>query len=147
MLAAPFLPRFDVVSIDITYEGALRTRAVHGPSGTTLITDPPVDNQGKGESFSPSDLVATGLGTCMLTIMGILAERQGWDLRGARAKVKKHMVATPERRIGKLEVEIHVPGHFDEKQRTMLEKAGMSCPVHRSLHPEIEIPVRFVWGG
>lgn len=134
-----------VVSIDIAYEGGLRTRATHGPSGTTLITDPPVDNQGKGESFSPSDLVATGLGTCMLTIMGICAERNGWDLRGARAKVVKHMIAGAERRIGKIEVEIHVPGAFDAKQRTMLEKAGLSCPVHKSLHPDVEIPVRFVW--
>lgn len=83
----------------------------------------------------------------MLSIMSILAERQGWDLSGTTATVKKHMIANPERRIGKLEVEIRVPGHFDEKQRTMLEKAALSCPVHRSLHPAVEIPVHFAFGS
>lgn len=135
-----------MVQIDIAYEGSLRMRATHGPSGTTLITDPPVDNHGKGESFSPTDLVATALGTCMLSLMSIVAERHSWDLSGTRAAVKKHMVSTPERRIGKLEVEIFVPHVLDEKQRSMLEKAALACPVHRSLHPAIEIPVQFHWG-
>lgn len=136
-----------MVSIDVTYEGELRCRAQHGPSDTTLRTDAPVDNHGRGESFSPTDLVATALGACMLTIMGIAAERHGLALEGARVRVEKHMVSEPRRRIGKLEVVIEVPGEVSEKDRTRLERAALTCPVHASLHPEVEIPVRFLWGA
>lgn len=134
-----------MVEIRIQYEGGLRCSAVHGPSGARLSTDAPVDNHGKGESFSPTDLLATGLGVCMLTIMGIVAERQGWDFSRAGVTVEKSMVSDPIRRIGKLAVRIRVRGSFDAEARAVLEKAALTCPVHESLHPSIEIPVVFEW--
>ena len=133
------------VEVHTVYEGSLRCRATHGPSGTALITDPPVDNQGKGESFSPTDLVATALGTCMATIMGIYAERHAIDLRGMSVKVRKEMISAPVRRIGKLTVEIRVPIKKEHPHREALERAALSCPVHQSLHPDIELPVEFIW--
>ncbi len=133
------------VQIEMTYDGQLRTTAKHGPSGNTLITDAPVDNHGRGESFSPTDLVATALGTCMATVMGILAERHAIDLRGMRVTVKKEMVQTPVRRIGRLTTEIHVPLPADHPHREMLERSVHSCPVHASLHPGVEKPVTFHW--
>ena len=135
-----------MVTIHVLYQGDLRTQSTHGPSKTTLITDAPVDNQGKGASFSPTDLVATALGTCMLTTMGIVAKRHGWVLDGATCTVEKHMVADPERRIGKLTVTIRMP-EFGEKERTILERTAFTCPVHKSLHPKVEIPVTFHWGA
>jgi putative redox protein len=134
-----------MVTIQSVYLGDLRTRAVHGPSKRELVTDAPVDNQGKGESFSPTDLVATALGTCMLTTMGIVAKRHGWDLAGASATVEKHMVADPERRIGKLTVALFLPAALDAKARTILERTAFTCPVHRSLRSDVEIPVTFHW--
>jgi putative redox protein len=136
-----------MVTIQVLYQGELRTQATHGPSRTELVTDAPVDNQGKGASFSPTDLVATALGTCMLTTMGIVAKRHGWELVGASATVEKHMVADPERRIGKLTVALRVPGAFGAQERTILERTALTCPVHRSLHPKVEIPVTFHWDG
>src|SRR5260221_14414378 len=97
------------VRIDFRYEGQLRCSAVHGPSQNQLLTDAPVDNHGRGESFSPTDLVATALGTCMLTVMGIFAEKHEIDLRGATATVFKEMITPPVRRIGRLACEIRVP--------------------------------------
>jgi len=135
-----------MVQIDATYEGGLRTRATHVPSGTTLITDAPVDNQGRGESFSPTDLVATATISCMLTIMGIVAERHGWPLEGARATVQKRMVTEPKRKIGELEVVVSVPGEWTDAQLTALEKAALSCPVHATLDGNVALPVRFDWG-
>jgi putative redox protein len=136
-----------MVKIQIAYEGDLRCHATHGPSGVQLNTDAPVDNQGRGESFSPTDLVATALGACMLTIMGIVARRHAWDLSGATVEVTKGMVAAPIRRIGSLEVVIRVPAELDEAARKTLENAAYTCPVHKSLHPEIQIPVRFLFGA
>lgn len=134
-----------MVTITMLYQGELRTQSTHGPSKTALITDAPLDNQGKGASFSPTDLVATALGTCILTTMGIVAKRHGWALEGAGATVEKHMVADPERRIGKLTVLVRIPGAFDEKTRTILERTALTCPVHKSLHPKVEIPITFQW--
>lgn len=134
-----------MVTIDIVYEGDLRCRARHGPSGTELFTDPPVDNQGQGESYSPTDLCATALGTCMLSIMGIVARRQGWDLRGTRMTVRKTMRADP-RRIARLDVGIRVPRDFARDVRRTLEDAARSCPVALSIHPDVEVPVTFEWG-
>ena len=133
------------VQIDVTYEGGLRTRAVHGPSRNSVVTDPPVDNHGKGESFSPTDLVATAFGTCMATVMGIFAERHSIDLRGMQVVVKKEMTQTPVRRIGRLPTEIRVPLPADHPHRAALERAALTCPVHASLHPDVEKPVTFVW--
>ncbi len=135
------------VEIRISYQGALRCHARHGPSGTELHTDAPVDNQGRGQSFSPTDLVATALGSCMLTIMGIVAERHGIDLRGTTVCVEKHMVADPERRIGSLPVTIRVPQRLAAADRARLEAAALGCPVHRSLGDGVERPVHFEWGA
>jgi len=136
-----------MVNVTSTYEGGLRCRAVHGPSGTTLVTDAPVDNHGKGESFSPTDLVATALGACMMTIMGIVAERHGLDLTGMTAETEKVMTATPPRRIASLRTRITVPLPADHPQRQPLEQAAHTCPVHKSLHPEIDAAIEFVWRG
>lgn len=135
-----------MVRIEIRYEGELRCAAVHGPSKTRLATDAPLDNHGRGESFSPTDLVATALGTCMLTLMGIAAQERGWELRGASVSVDKSMVNSPVRRIGALAVVIRVPGEFDERARKLLEQAALTCPVHHSLHPDVALPVSFEWG-
>ncbi len=134
-----------MVQIDLIYEGDLRVKATHGPSGKTLVTDAPVDNQGKGESFSPTDLVCTALGSCMMTIMGIVAERHKIDLKGSTVKVVKHMVQEPVRRIGKIEVHFQMSAKIEERERKMLERAAMTCPVHESLHPEIEQDIHFNW--
>jgi putative redox protein len=136
-----------MVSIQVVYNGELRTEATHGPSGHRFTTDAPVDNHGRGEFFSPTDLVGTALATCMVTIMGIAAEKHGWDIRGTTVDVEKHMVADPRRRIAKLEVVIHVPHELGPEARETLERAALTCPVHASLHPDVEIPLRFRWGA
>ena len=134
-----------MTTIESSYRGELRTEVRHLQSDTTLVTDAPVDNQGKGESFSPTDLVATGLASCMLTIMGIVAERHGWDLTRATASAAKVMAADPVRRIARIEVTIRIPGDFDGQARAALEKAAMGCPVHATLGDRVEMPVTFVW--
>jgi len=134
-----------MVAINIVYQGELRCEATHGPSGTILATDAPKDNHGRGESFSPTDLVATALGSCMLTIMGIAARKLRLELAGATVHVTKEMVTTPQRRIGTLGVTITVPLALDDAQKQALIDAAMSCPVHQSLHPDITIPVQFHW--
>jgi putative redox protein len=136
----------EVVQIDIQYKGKLRCEAKHEPSGAVLLTDAPKDNQGEGASFSPTDLLATALGTCMLTIMGITAQRDGIDLSSTTVSVIKEMVASPLRRVGKLTVRIHVPLALTPEQQQKLRNAAMTCPVHKSLHPDVEIPVEFIWG-
>jgi putative redox protein len=133
------------VRIEVRYEGELHTRAAHGPSGAALETDAPKDNEGKGESFSPTDLLATALGTCMLTVMGILARRKGWEMKGAQASVDKHMVADPVRRIGRLVVRFEMPAGIPEDARKPLERAAHTCPVHQSLHPDVQVETTFVW--
>lgn len=135
-----------MVEIRIEYEGGLRCSAVHGPSGARLSTDAPVDNHGRGQSFSPTDLTATSLGVCMLSVMGIVAERHGWNMTGAGATVEKSMVADPVRRIARLAVRIRVPGIVDPRQREALERAAATCPVHESLSPAVEVSVVFEWG-
>ena len=136
-----------MVKIDIRYDGELRCAATHGPSGQILQTDAPVDNHGRGESFSPTDLVATALGSCMATIMGIVAGRHQLDLRGMEIEVAKVMSADTPRRIAKLETTIKVPLPPDHPQRVLLENAALTCPVHKSLHPDMEKPVDFRWTG
>jgi len=135
-----------MVSIQFEYQGDLHCKAVHGPSGKELETDAPVDNQGRGESFSPTDLVATALGSCMLTIMGILARTLNLNIDGATATVGKEMTATAPRRIARLAVKIHVPHALASEDREKLIRAAHTCPVHKSLHPDIEIPIEFTWG-
>ncbi|MBI1883118.1 MAG: OsmC family protein [Chlamydiae bacterium] len=135
-----------MVEISIEYEGDLHCSAVHGPSQAKLSTDAPVDNQGRGESFSPTDLLATSLGTCMATIMGIFSQRKAIHLKGMKIRVEKHMLENP-RRVGKLAVDIHVPVALDPAQKMALEGAALACPVHKSLHPDIERPIRFFYPG
>jgi len=134
-----------MVRIQLEYEGDLHCRAVHGPSGTALATDAPKDNQGRGESFSPTDLVATALGSCILTVMGIMARTLNIDLAGTTASVEKEMASAPVRMIQRLSVKIHVPHQVSPENRQKLERAAHTCPVHRSLHPEIEKPIEFLW--
>ncbi len=130
----------------VIYAGELRTVATHLQSGSVIETDAPVDNQGKGERFSPTDLLATSLGTCMATIMGIKARDLGVDLKGMKISVQKHMKADP-RRVGGIELSFEFPEtlRVDDKQKTILERAAHTCPVIYSLHPDIEVKVEFNW--
>lgn len=130
----------------IIYEGDLRTSATHLQSQTTIETDAPVDNQGKGERFSPTDLVATALGSCMLTIMGIKARDMQIDLTGVAIDIQKHMKADP-RRIGGVDVVFHFPAtlQLSDKEKTILQNAALTCPVAKSLDPAIEQKVTFNW--
>ena len=133
-----------MVEINILYQGELRCSANH-PSGTEIFTDAPKDNHGKGESFSPTDLVATALGTCIATTMGILAQKMRIDIAGTKVKVIKEMVAEPVRRIGRLVTTIEVPTKHDESQKERLMRAAEICPVHASLHPDVQKPIEWVW--
>lgn len=134
-----------MVEIDIEYAGDLHCRAVHGPSGAVIVTDAPKDNQGKGEAFSPTDLLATSLGVCMITIMGMYARTKGVDLKGARVHVTKEMVADPQRRVGKLRVSFDLPRHVAEESRRAMERAAESCPVRLSLGHDVEIETAYRW--
>jgi putative redox protein len=133
-----------MVTITAKYEGDLCCTAVHGPSAAQLTTDAPKDNEGLGRFFSPTDLVATALGTCVLTTMGLVARRHGIELKGASVKIEKHMQASP-RRIARLPVEVTVPGKFTPEQKKLLETTAHACPVHKSLHPDIDAPITMVW--
>ncbi|MEP7077593.1 MAG: OsmC family protein [Chthoniobacterales bacterium] len=135
-----------MVNISISYNGNLHCTATHGPSGTEIATDAPTDNQGKGEAFSPTDLVATALGTCMATTMAIVAERKQIEIKGVTVRVGKEMIDGP-RRIGTLEVEVHIPLPQTCPERELLERTALHCPVHQSLQPEIRKPVKFFWEG
>ena len=134
-----------MVEMQIVYDGGLRCTATHGPSGAQVQTDAPKDNHGRGEAFSPTDLVGVALGTCMLTTMAIVAERRGIDLRGTRVRVVKEMVADPLRRIGRLVVEFSCPSGLSDEQRQVLENAANACPVHKALHGQVDIPVTYRW--
>jgi putative redox protein len=134
-----------MVRIEVEYAGQLRCTATHGPSGAKLFTDAPVDNHGKGESFSPTDLVATALATCMATIMGIYAQRHDVDLQGMRLSVQKEMTTSGAWRRHRPQVAIHLPLPADHPQREALERAALACPVHHSLHPDVEKPIVFHW--
>jgi putative redox protein len=135
-----------MVAIQMEYEGELHCKAVHGPSGTELGTDAPTDNQGRGESFSPTDLVATALGTCILTTMGIMARTLNINIAGATATVEKEMTPAPPRRIGRLTVKIHVPHSLGAEDQQKFVRAAHTCPVHKSLHPDVQMPIEFTWG-
>ncbi len=134
-----------MVRIDVEYRGDLHTECLHEPSGMRIETDAPRDNEGLGACYSPTDLVATALASCVLTTMGIVARRHGWAMEGARARVHKHMSARPVRRIGKLEAHFVMPTSVPESARAVLERAAHSCPVHRSLHPDVELDLVFEW--
>ncbi|HYC00805.1 MAG TPA: OsmC family protein [Candidatus Limnocylindrales bacterium] len=134
-----------MVRIEVEYKGDLHCEARHAPSGTELETDAPVDNQGRGESFSPTDLVATALGTCMATIMGIVARKNGWNIEGTRMTLDKEMTAAAPRRIQRIAVQIEVPAALEDEARRALEQAAHTCPVRLSILPAIDVPVTFRW--
>ena len=136
-----------MVNISIEYTGDLHCDATHGPSNARLATDAPSDNKGTGEAFSPTDLIATALGTCMSTIMGMKAEELGLDLRGMRVSVQKEMSKEGPRRVVRLPSEIHIPLPANSPHREALEQAALNCPVHKSLPNEIERPTKFFWEG
>lgn len=128
----------------ITYLGELRTTSVHLQSGTEILSDAPTDNHGKGEAFSPTDLVANSLGTCMVSIMAIKSKDLNVDLTGSTVEITKIMQAEP-RKIAKIVVVLNMSITADEKTRTILERVAMNCPVLLSLHPDIEKDVTFNW--
>lgn len=128
----------------VTYLGELRTSSVHLQSGSEIITDAPVDNQGKGEAFSPTDMVANSLATCMLTIMGIKARDMGVNLEGSVAEVTKVMQPSP-RKIAKIEIVFNMKSDADDKSREILQRVAHTCPVALSLHPDIVQDVTFNW--
>ena len=130
----------------IIYKGSLRTEAKHLQSETVIETDAPIDNQGKGERFSPTDLLATSLGNCMLTVMGIKARDMNVNLDNTIVDITKIMKAEP-RRVGGIKVVVNFPAslNLDGKQKEILERAGLTCPVAKSLHPDIEQDITFNW--
>ena len=132
------------VEIKGQYEGDLRVKLTHSPSQSVIETDAPVDNQGKGAHFSPTDLLVAALGSCMMTIMGIVAKRDGIKLEGSRFRAEKHMSENP-RRIGKIVLEIHMPAGLTDEQKKKLERAAHTCPVHQSLHEGIEQNIKFIY--
>ena len=134
------------MAVEITgrYAGDLKVEVSHGPSGAQLRTAAPVDNNGDGSSFSPTDLLAASLGACMVTVMAIYAQKNGIPFEGAEFRLEKHMRADP-RRIDRLPVTLRMPAALDERQRQTLENVALTCPVHRSLLPEIEKDVQFVY--
>jgi len=135
------------VEIDIVYEGGLICEATHGPSKDKVKTDAPVDNGGKGAAYSPTDLVATALGTCMVTVMGLIANKNNLNLDGTRIHVVKEMTADPVRRIGEITVKVTLPPdrQFSAEDRAKLERAAEVCPVKKSLHPDVKVNVEFVY--
>ena len=130
---------------NVTYLGSLRTEALHFASGNTISTDAPVDNQGLGSSFSPTDLAATSLASCMFTLMGIKARDKGWDITGMKAEVTKIMASDP-RRISEIRIEVSMPeGNWPEANRLILRRSALTCPVALSLHPDILIDLQIHW--
>ena len=135
------------VEINIVYEGGLACTATHGPSRNQLTTDAPVDNGGNGAAFSPTDLVATALGTCMATVMGLVANRDHLNIDGLKIQVLKEMTADPVRRIGSLTTRLVFPADkpLSATDRVKLEAAARACPVKQSLHPDVKTPIEFVY--
>jgi putative redox protein len=134
-----------MVKMKIVYEGQLHCGLTHEPSGSVISTDAPKDNMGKGAAFSPTDLVAAALGSCMLTVMGIAAARHNIDIKGTTVEVSKEMVTAPVRRIGSISVILHMASGIPQDKRSMLEAAAHSCPVHKSLHPDVQTPIQFIY--
>lgn len=133
------------MTASIIYTGNLRCEAEHIQSKTTIETDAPIDNRGKGEKFSPTDLLCVSLATCMLTTMAIKATELDVDITSSKAAVTKHMLGNP-RRVGKIEVAVELPDNGSEKNQKILETAGNNCPVMKSIHPDIELAITYKWG-
>lgn len=131
-------------TIESKYLGELRTEAIHIRSGERIITDAPLDNHGKGQAFSPTDLMSASLGSCMITLMGISAGAHGFELKPVDLKITKIMVANP-RRVGEIVLEFAIHGTYSEKEKKILEAAALSCPVALSLHPDLKQTVSFTY--
>lgn len=138
--------RADMGEVEVEYEGELRTRCLHVESGQLFLTDAPKDNQGKGEYFSPTDLMGAALGSCILTIMGIYAAKRGLELKGTKVVVVKEMQNLPFRRISKLTLHFTSPHSFGEEIEKRLERIANECPIHKSLHPDLVQEFIFQWG-
>ena len=134
----------NMATIETVYLGSLRTEATHVQSGTKLVTDAPVDNHGKGESFSPTDLVATALGSCMMTLMGIAGQTHDIDVDGTRLSITKVMAADP-RRIGEIKIDVRFPKNYEPKQRKILENAALTCPVSKTLGADCKQTINFIY--
>lgn len=132
--------------IDIFYTGNLSTRCIHTENEAEIVTDAPKDNHGRGEMFSPTDLLAAALGSCVLTLVGIMANKLKVDISGTKAEVEKEMSKQPPRRIARITVNVSCPKDFPQEIKAQLEKAGAQCPVHHSLHPEMIQEIQFHWG-
>lgn len=134
------------MSVEITgsYLGAKKVKLTHGPSGEVLVTEAPKDNGGEGKSFSPTDLVAAAFGSCVLTTIAIVAERLGIEISGMSMRVEKHMSQDP-RRVGNIPLEVHLPRALSEDDRVKVERAGRACPVHKSLHPDVQAEITFIY--
>ena len=128
----------------VTYEGYLRTKALHIQSGNSIVTDAPIDNEGKGEAFSPTDLVATALASCMLTIMGIVAERNNIEIKGTTAEVEKIMGTMP-RQISEIKIIFFFNNNFDKITKRKLESAALNCPVSNSLNNNLKESIKFIY--
>jgi len=133
-----------MVTMKVLYQGQKHCLLTHGPSNSTIETDAPKDNQGKGERFSPTDLVGAALASCIVTTMAMVAERDGVSLNGCTAEVEKHMVADP-RRIGALPVRVSLPASLTPEMRKKLEQTALHCPVHKSLHPSVKAEITFIY--
>lgn len=134
-----------MVEIKLSYEGDLHCSAIHTPSGNTLVTDAPVDNNGRGQAFSPTDLVATALASCMATVIGIVARRKEIAVEGMKVNVRKFMSEDQPRRISKLELDLDIPLPASHPERRLLESAARGCPVHHSIHPDIDVVMNWKW--
>lgn len=133
-----------MATIETIYQGGLRTQARHVQSGTVILTDAPVDNQGKGEGFSPTDLLAASLGSCMLTIMGIAAREHHLNIDGTTCSITKIMAANP-RRVAEIKIDLSFPGSYADQDKKVLERLALTCPVYLSLHPDLIKTVNFRW--
>lgn len=134
-----------MTKMSVDYEGDLHCKITHEPSKTVIFTDAPVDNRGKGKSFSPTDLLAASLAGCIATTLAIFAQKKGWDLSGMRLEVEKEMESLPLRRIGRLPVTIWMPISLPVEEKQVLERVVKTCPVHKALASEIEIPIVMIW--
>jgi putative redox protein len=135
----------NMVQMNVEYQGDLHCKLEHGPSDAVIYTDAPVDNHGRGEEFSPTDLATVSLGACAATIMGIAAKRHNIPLEGMKVHVTKEMVTEPVRRIGRIGLTFHIPYNAPDEHRKLLENAARTCPVHQSLHPDVEKSMTFVY--
>ena len=143
--ASRFTNDTNMVEIKLSYEGDLHCSAIHGPSGNILVTDAPVDNNGRGQAFSPTDLLATALGSCMATVIGIVAKRKEIAVEGMAVTVRKFMSDDQPRRVKRLELDLVMPLPASHPDRKLLESAARGCPVHHSIHPDIEVVMNWTW--